>query len=226
MSGSGFSGFPQDGLAFLRELSENNERAWFQANRDRYEAGVQAPMRALVADLVTRFAGAKIPLTADPMKATFRIHRDVRFSNDKSPYKTHAGAVLNRDGTKGTSGLLYLHVDPKGSFAAAGFYQPDPRQLSAIRGAIAAKPKMFQAVLDGLREADLDLSPEDSLTRMPRGLEAMAESPLARYLRLRHFIARAPLEPDVLTSDALPARVFEFARLCQPLLRFGWAAIG
>lgn len=225
MSETGFTGFPPDGLAFLRELAENNERSWFQANRDRYDRGVLAPCRALVAALSTQFAAADIPLTADPLKAVFRIHRDVRFSRDKRPYKTNAGAILNRDGDKSTLGVLYIHIAAEGSFAACGFYQPEAPQLAALRTAIASRSPVFQHVIDGLGRHGLQLSTDSALSRMPRGFEAMAESPLAQVLRLKHLMVRQPLDDRHVTSEQLVTPIVNFSQKCMPLLRFGWTAL-
>ena len=93
-----FTSFPPDAFPFFRELTANNNRDWFLANKTRYEATVLAPVASLAADLSARLAKAKLPLRAEPKKTMFRVHRDVRFFKDKSPYKTHAGAVLSRDG--------------------------------------------------------------------------------------------------------------------------------
>lgn len=225
MSEAGFAGFPSEGLAFLRELAEHNEKPWFEANRPRYEAHVLAPLRALVAALASRCATEGVPLTAEPLKAVFRIHRDVRFSRDKRPYKTNAAAVLTPDGTKATPGVLYIHIAPAGSFVAGGFHQPEPAQLAALRTAIAGKPKPFLAALAALHAAGLDLSREDPLARLPRGFEAMAGSPVAEVLRLRHLIVSRPLAAAALGQPALVETVLDFARTCLPLLRFGWTAL-
>ena len=89
-----FDGFGGKGFAFLRDLRDNQDRTWFQAHRDVYEAELHAPMAALVAALSTRLGSLGLPLRGDPARAIFRINRDVRFSKDKSPYKTHVGAAL------------------------------------------------------------------------------------------------------------------------------------
>ena len=136
-----FTGFPPGALSFFRGLAANNERAWFTAHKADYERDVLAPMKSLIADLVPELQAKKLPFIGDPARAIFRIHRDVRFARDKAPYKTHAGAVLTRTGQKWNPGLLYVHVDPTGSFCAAGFYQPEPEPLSCLREAIATEPK-------------------------------------------------------------------------------------
>jgi uncharacterized protein (TIGR02453 family) len=94
-----FTGFPEAGLTFLRDLAANNDPLWFKPRRDDYEALVRGPVIALVADLLTLAAARKLPLSGEPAKAVFRIHRDVRFAKDKHPYKTHCGASLSRTGS-------------------------------------------------------------------------------------------------------------------------------
>ena len=105
MSGR-FTGFPPDAEQFFTALAGNQERSWFTDNKVRYERDVKAPMAALIEDLAEELARRAIPLTGDAKRGLFRIHRDVRFSKDKAPYKLHAGAVLTRDGRKDTPGLL------------------------------------------------------------------------------------------------------------------------
>ena len=139
-----FTGFPTDSLRFLRDLAANNDPAWFKPRREEYEALVRGPMIALVADLLTLASAHKLPLSGEPAKAVFRVHRDVRFSKEKRPYKTHCGASLSRTGRKLAPGLFYIHIQPGGCFVAAGFWHPgapvpqpaaptDPRLSREIR---------------------------------------------------------------------------------------------
>jgi uncharacterized protein (TIGR02453 family) len=153
----------------------------------------------------------------------FRILRDVRFSKDRRPYKTHAGATLTRDGGRLSPGLLYVHIDPEGSFAAASFWQPESAALEAIRQAIVGRPAAFRRALAALAAQGLVLSAdEDALKRPQRGYEAV-ESPLLREaLRCRSLTVRRPLAE---LGAGLPDRVVDFALAVLPLLEFGWAAI-
>jgi uncharacterized protein (TIGR02453 family) len=220
-----FTGFRPAALKFFRELSANQDRTWFQANKEVYEREVVAPMRALVTDVAGALAGRGLPLTADPLKAMFRIHRDVRFSRDKAPYKTHAGAVLSRDGTKSSPGLLYVHFDPRGSFTAAGFWQPDPAQLGGLRDAMLHEAKRFETIVATLQKQGLDLSREEALARLPRGFEHAAGSPVGDYLRLRHLIVERHLPARTLASSAAVEAIADFATAALPVLRFGWEAL-
>jgi uncharacterized protein (TIGR02453 family) len=225
MSAGGFTGFPKAATQFFRDLAANMDRAWFNANKETYERAVKAPMGALVTDLAAELARRGIPLTGDPARALFRIHRDVRFSRDKAPYKTHAGAVLTRDGRKETPGLLYIHVDPTGSFLAAGFYHAAPPQLARLRDAIAYRPDEFLALERALHARGLEFSREEQMTRLPRGYEHAAASAVAWALRLRNLIVHRPLPAAALGRPALVGTIADFAAETLPLLEFGWDAL-
>ena len=221
-----FAGFTPAALDFFTELAANNDRAWFTEHRARYERDVLDPLRAMLAATILGLAAQEIPLGGDPGKAIFRIHRDVRFSKDKRPYKTHAGAVLARDGGKSPDGgIVYFHLAPEGCFMAAGFYLPEPAKLGAIREAIFVEPTRFQSVLDSLAALGLTLSTEDSLTRLPRGYEDAAGQPSADWLKLKSYLIRQPLTPAQIFSADLPQTLTRFAAAALPLLQFGWQAL-
>ena len=222
---SGFAGFPPQCLQFLRDLAANNERAWFLAHKPIYESAVLGPFRLLLADVISALAAREIPLTGTPEKAIFRIHRDVRFSHDKLPYKTHAGAVLTRDGSKSMLGLLYIHVAPEACFLAAGFYHPEREPLGALRESIYTEPRRFAAMQADLAEAGLALDTEDSLTRTPRGFEEATDPEVIAALRLKSFVARRQLPLTALEGAGMLADIIDFAEATQPLLRFGWNAL-
>jgi uncharacterized protein (TIGR02453 family) len=220
-----FAGFGAQALGFLKALGFHQNREWFVENKALYESEVHAPMTALVVALSAELARREIALRGDPKHSVFRIHRDVRFTKEKHPYKTHCGAALSRDGGKNSTGILYIHVAPEGSFVAAGFYRPEPAQLAALRGAIVATPKRWHALERQLDAAALTLSHEDAMTRLPRGFDRHAGTPLAETLRLRSFILRRPLTAASLRRTALVGTIADFAAAAEPLLRFGWSAI-
>ena len=221
-----FKGFGPKALPFFEALKFHQSKEWFDENRGLYESDVVEPLVALLGDLTTAFARAKIPLKADGKRSIFRIHRDVRFAKDKSPYKTHAGAVMTRSGGKMEPGLLYLHISPEGCFAAAGFYMPESADLARIRKAIAAgKGKRFLAVAAALKKGKLELGAESQLTRLPRGFEALKDGPLDGSVRLKSFIVEEPLPDRLLTSPKLVETVMAFTKRALPLLDFGWAAL-
>jgi uncharacterized protein (TIGR02453 family) len=189
-----FTGFSPQALKFLRDLKKNNDRAWFAPRKELYERECLTPLRALTVDLASTLRKAKIPLDADPSRVGFRIYRDVRFSRDKSPYKTNLGTYLPYRGVRGAPGGLYIHISPKESFAVAGFYQLDKEPLQRWREAMASDPRRFQSVLRALERNDLALSDQEPvLKRMPRGFEALGESPIAAFFKIGTFMVSEKL---------------------------------
>jgi len=220
-----FTGLGPRALDFFKALAFHQSKAWFEENRGLYESEVKAPLAALVAELTRACAEAGLPLKGDA-RSIFRLHRDIRFSKDKRPYKTNGGAVLTVDGFKKTPGLLYIHVAPEGCFTAAGFWHPEPPQLLALRKAVAGDPKAFGSLIAKLRKAGLTLAEGDPLTRLPKGFEQVADETAAAAVKMRNLIVRRPLAEAAMFAPDLAREVAAFARDAAPLLRFGWAALG
>ena len=182
-------------------------------------------MGDLVEDLAAAFAKAKIPLKGDRKSSLFRIHRDVRFSKDKSPYKTNVGAVMTRAGAKNEPGLFYMHVSPGECLTAAGFYDPAPETLAKLRNAIVRAPKAWKQTLAKLARSGLAPSAEYALKRNPRGFEDVEDEALAAGLRLKSIVVVRPLAEKRIASPALLDDLVTFARDALPLLAWGWDAI-
>jgi uncharacterized protein (TIGR02453 family) len=216
-----FQGFGPDALPFFKALAFHQSREWFEANRSTYETAVKGPLGELVEDVAGRLAKAKIPIRGD-RKSVFRIHRDVRFSANKDPYKTNAGVALTRSGAKNDPGVLYFHLSPEECFFAAGFYLPDSNQLSRLRGAVARAPKAFKAMTAKLKKAGLRLSDEVSLKRSPRGFEAIDDPEIAAAIRLKSMICLRPVTARAIASPLLADDFCAFARDALPLLAWGW----
>jgi len=220
----GFAGFRPAAFAFFSELQDNNDPAWFKPRKALYEAELLAPFRELIAAVGEKLAQAGLPLVGDPRGGIFRIYRDVRFSLDKRLYKTHAGAVLTRSGGRRDPGVLYIHVAPGESMAAAGFWHPEPALLARLRRAILVDPEGFLAITGGLAAAGCPLSSDDKLSRPPRGFEAAKGTPVAEYVGWKSFTAHRMLSDAEMQSPALVDRIADFARTVLPLLEWGWAA--
>ena len=230
-----FTGFGAGALPFFEALAANQNREWFLANKQVYEEQVRAPMAALVEALSFAFAAHDIPLTGDPKRALFRIHRDVRFSKDKSPYKTNAGAVITRDGAKGSPGLLYVQVGGQrdggqgdggqGSFTGVGFYGLEPKDLTTLRRAMADAPERWLELRSALSAEGLDFSTGYAMARLPKGFEALAGSPVAGDLKLRNLIVSRPIAAERLQDPALVDDIVALASAGLPLLQFGWSAL-
>lgn len=220
-----FTGFGPGWADFFHGLAEHQSKDWFEANRGVYEEQVLAPLRKLVAALAFAFEVAELPLRGDPKGSVFRLHRDIRFSKDKSPYKTNAAALLTRDGTKTSPGLLYLHIKPGGSFVALGFHLPAPPQLAALRAGIVAEPALWLELETTLARAGLTLSREAALTRLPKGFVEDDVAEVADALRLKSFVVSRELPQAALGGPALVDDIVGFARAGLPLLTFGWSAL-
>ena len=109
-----FPGFDPADLAFLSGLAAHNDRDWFAAHRGTYDARLKPALAALIAATSAACEARGLPLSGDPKKSVFRIHRDTRFSRDKRPYKTHVSATLTRDGARMSPGMIYIHIEPEG----------------------------------------------------------------------------------------------------------------
>jgi len=213
---------------FLEELSEHNNREWFLAHRERYEACVRDPFLRFIADFAPRLRAISRHFTADPRPSggsLFRIHRDVRFSSDKRPYKTMAGAQF-RHASAGDAHApgFYLHLEPGRVFAAAGVWRPSRDDLTAIRRAIAEHPARWRRAVRSRAFTTVCTLGGGSLKRPPRGFEA--DHPLIEDLKRTDFLAIIGFtEEDALAPDFLE----RFTRACRaaaPLVRFVTKALG
>ena len=220
-----FAGFGRQALPFLKALAFHQDKGWFEENRALWERDLKAPFGRLLADLTHRFADHGLPLRGDARSSLFRLHRDTRFGADKRPFKTNAGAVLSRDGTKRAQGFLYVHVDPAGCFAAAGFYRPEPDEIASIRRLIADRPQAYRDLVCLLEQDGLVLASPETLARLPRGFATIAEPDIAEAVRRKSHLVREPIPDEALGDPGLVKRLAAFARRAEPLLRFGWRAL-
>ena len=228
-----FTGFPAAALTFLRGLARHNRRPWFEARRDTYEAAVRAPMRALIEAVDVRLARVAPELVGDPRRSMFRIHRDVRFSRDKSPYKTWASAwFYHQDAGKGVGqeahggAGLYFHLEPGACLVAGGLWMPERGALAKVRDAILADPEGFEALVTaaGFRRTYKRLSQEAVLTRTPRGYPP--DHPAERWLRYKSFTASVTLTDAQVRSPRLVDTVMRRYEALVPLVRWLNSALG
>jgi len=218
------SHFGPELFGFLIELALHNDREWFQSNKDFYESAVKRPLLGFIDAFAPALARISTQFDASP-KSMFRIHRDVRFSKDKSPYKTHAAAHFrHRAGKDVHAPGFYLHIEPGQCFVGGGMWQPPSDALSRIRQHIADKAEAWKRVLDAptfRRGSELH---GQSLQRPPRGFDP--DHPLIEHIKRKDFVAVVPLaDDDILASDA----VKRVARACQtvaPLNQLLCTAVG
>ena len=215
-------------FTFLRDLTANNNRDWFEANRARYEKHLLHPAQQFITDLAPRLRKISRNFRADPRpgKGTlFRIYRDVRFSKDKSPYKTWIGIQFRHESAKDAHAPgFYLHLEPGHVMAGAGIWHPDTKTTNRIRDAIVADAAGWKRASRGTRfTADFHLG-GDSLKRPPRGYDP--EHPLIEDLQRKDFFGVGTLTQKTATS---PGFLDEYERLCRtgaPLMRFLCKAVG
>lgn len=205
-------------LGFLKKLEKNNNREWFQENKKLYEAA-NRDFTDFITALIGGVASFDDSLTGTMAKdCTFRIFRDVRFSKDKSPYKTNFGAYMAQGGRKSMQPGYYLHFDSKECFVAGGAYMPEPAALLKIRQAIAENTREFFAIIKdkGFTNAFGGLSPHDApLKNPPKGFPKEHEA--MQYLKYKHFIASCNLSPEEIGDPTIAAGFF---KLMLPLNEF------
>jgi uncharacterized protein (TIGR02453 family) len=197
-----FAGFSRDAIQFLADLAVHNERTWFQPRKGDYERLLKDPLEALCAVLAERFEAAGLPVRADPARSPFRIYRDVRFSADKSPYKTHVSASFPWAGEGGGVGA-YFHFQPGEMFAGGGMWHPEPAQLAAWRQAVGGDLDTVKAALESPDFAStFGRVSGDSLKRVPTGFAA--DHPGAELLKLKDVTFGRPLSDADVLSPGLP----------------------
>ena len=229
-----FKGFGQKTLTFLRQLKRNNKRDWFEANKATYVTDVQEIMRSFVQEMDTRFGRFAPEIIGDPKKSVFRIYRDVRFSKDKSPYKTHAacwffhrsaGKKVGQEAHEGGAGF-YFHVEPGASFIGAGIWMPPRPTLNRLRDAVVADVHRFSAIITDptLKRRYGGLSEEGRLTRVPRGFPA--DHPAGDLLRhVSYIVGRSVTDAEVLNRNVAQRVEKDFA-VALPLVRWLNSALG
>ncbi len=212
-----FGGFRPEAIAFLADLATNNDRAWFTPRKAEYEALLKRPMEALCAALSEQFAARGLPLTADPARSPFRIYRDVRFSKDKSPYKTAASARFMATGGGGGG---YFHLEPGEIYAGGGMWRPDPPVLAAWRRLVDTElPAVRAAISDPAFAAAFGGLSGDRLSRVPAGFAK--DHPAADLLVLKDQVFSTRLSDGDVQSPSLPATLADLYAAAGPV----WALL-
>jgi len=229
-----FRGFSRGALTLLRQLKRNNKREWFQAHKDVYDEEVLGPLKLFVEELDVRFGEFAPEFVGDPKRSIFRIYRDVRFSKDKSPYKTHAAAWFKHQNsahgvgseTHGGGAGFYFHLEPGASFIGGGIWMPPRETLNQLRDSIAAKPAEFEKAMGAtaFKRRFGKLSEEAMLTRLPRGFAP--GHPAERWLRYQSFTAGAELTDEQVLDRRVVDRVQKDFVTMLPFVRWLNSALG
>jgi len=215
-------------LQFLRALNRRNERDWFQKNKQRYEDDVREPALRFIRAMRPKLAGISPYLVANDRKvggSLMRIHRDVRFSKDKRPYKTNLGIQFRHvEGKDVHAPGLYFHVEPGTVFLGAGMWHPETQALAAVRQAIDRDPATWKRVRDDKRFAVHWELRGDSLQRPPRGFAP--DHPMVDDLKRKDHIAICELDERDLARPDLVELVAGRYRQTRDYMAWQAAALG
>ena len=220
--------FNSEALSFVRGLARHNAKPWFESHREQYEQQVKEPMADLVREMDMRFAEFAPEFVGDPKRSVFRLNRDIRFSSDKSPYKTHAAcwffhgagsSKVGREAHGGGAGF-YFHLQPGASLVGGGCWMPPRPALQKFRAAIAADPAAFERIVlaPSLKKRLGGLSEESMLKRAPRGY--CDDDPGARWLKFQSFTVGRSLTDAQVTGPRLTTILESDYEVMLPLVRW------
>jgi uncharacterized protein (TIGR02453 family) len=205
-------------LDFLKELVENNNREWFQVNKERYDKARENVIE-LTTDIIGKLHQIDPGVNADldPRKCVMRIYRDIRFSKNKTPYKNNFGISLPASGTKLGGAEYYLHIQPGKSFIAGGYWMPETEHLKAIRQEIDYNADDLKKIIDAPHFIKLfgEFRKQDQLKTVPR--DYSAENPNIDLLKLKSFIVSHPLKDKELMSAKAADEIVEVCSNLYPL---------
>lgn len=216
-----FEGFPREGIKFLNRLKRNNNRSWFEEHKGEYESFVKLPMQSLIAALKPHFEKFAPEFDVNPKRSMFRVYRDVRFSKDKTPYKTHVAAhFVLRGKPKGVEGSgYYLHIEPGEVFLGGGIYMPDSDQLKKIRRVIADQSRRFLLIVEDRKfKRRFGKIEGEKLRRVPQGYEP--DHPMAEWLKYKQFFVGSGWPEARCHRRAFVNEIAKAFEDATPLVRF------
>ena len=223
---STFTGFPEDLIYFLRDLSKNNNRNWFAENKRRYQSSVVEPVKSFIITMGERLPEISMNFVADPRSnggSMFRIYRDVRFSKDKRPFKENVGCQFRHiAGKTAHAPGYYVHIEPDAMFAGGGIWMPPNPILHQIRTAIVEHPDAWSNVLKSAESFGGILG--DRLKRVPRDFDP--DSPHTEDLKLKSIFIKRDFSTDRISSPEILDTIFDTFAESAPLLRFITQALG
>jgi len=214
---------------FFRQLSMNNDREWFNDNRSLYEQDVKLPLLQFISEFVQPLHTISPHFLAIPKVggSLFRIHRDVRFSKNKKPYKEAAGVHFRHEAGKDAHAPgFYLHLEPDQVFAAVGIWSPGSKELLLIRQTIVDAPEEWVRVSQDPKF--LNVFSQDyehqKLKRAPKGFDP--NHPLIENLKCKHFVASCPLSEEFICSENFPDQLADVYRNSSEFMKYLTQALG
>jgi uncharacterized protein (TIGR02453 family) len=216
-----FAGFPPEALSFFRRLKRNNNRPWFQKHKDEYEENVRFPMQCLIAGLGPRMADVAPDFDFDPKKSIFRIYRDTRFSNNKTPYKTNIAAYFQARGKKSPAERpgLYVGIELGEIFIGGGLYMPSGDQLKSIRQSLVEHPDEYLSLIEnpGFKKMFGEVM-GDKLVKAPLGYPK--DHPMIAHLRLKQFFVGVELGEGECLKPRFADTVAKYFAGTMPFVRW------
>ncbi len=216
-----FEGFPKEGITFMTRLKKNNNRPWFQKRKTEYEENVRFPMQCLIASLSQQMAEAAPEFSFDPKRSIFRVYRDIRFSNNKAPYKTNVAASFELRGKKNPTETpgFYLGIEPGEIFVGGGLYMPNGPQLKSIRTTLAQHSQEFlEMVGDRSFKRRFGGILGEQLQKAPLGYPK--DHPMIQYLRYKQWFIGVEWGHKECFSPKFVHRVAEVFTGALPFIRW------
>jgi uncharacterized protein (TIGR02453 family) len=220
-----FTGFTPETLDFFVQLKKNNNKLWFDEHREIYEKTVREPAKSLVDEVGQRFITMGLPFIADQKRSLFRINRDIRFSNNKDPYKTNLGVYFPFSqfltDKKPINDLgLYFHIEENETFIAGGLHTPEQPALNAIRSRLAEEWEELLRIINNKKfmVEFPDRLHGESLKRIPHGYPE--NHPAADLLKLKQFLVSCNLEIPVIFKPSLIDMIINKAIIISPFLEY------
>jgi uncharacterized protein (TIGR02453 family) len=211
-------------LTFLKQLELNNNREWFNAHKAEYQDSRRL-FEEVVDQIILKLG--QVDTHIKGMKASdtiFRIYRDTRFANDKTPYKNNFGAHISRGGKNSGEPGYYFHIQPGESFVSGGIYMPSSEKLKAIRKEIFLFPEDFLALIeDPIFTKNFTFFQDDKLKRPPLGFPV--DFQLIEYLKYKHYCPWVPVSDEWLDSPDLPVRIVDWYTKMKPFNDFIYRAL-
>ena len=207
-------------LDFLKKLKKNNNKEWFNDNKHLYEKA-KSEFEELVGSVLAEMVKFDKDLSyLEPKKCIFRIYRDVRFSHDKTPYKTNFGAWFSKQGKSGDMAGYYMHMGPGEYFVAGGLYMPPSDILKAVRTEIYNFPEDLKKILDHkeVKKQFGGLWDEDKLKTAPRGFDPEFED--LELIKYKHYLLNRDLTETELFSKDYPQKVVSAYKTMHPFILF------
>jgi len=210
-------------VSFLKELKRNNNKTWFDNHKAEF-LSAKNDFESFVQEIIKVISAFDNDIKDLQAKnCTFRINRDIRFSKDKTPYKTNMGASFNRGGKKSIFGGYYFHLEPGGkSFVGGGLWMPDPIALKKLRQEIDYCFPEFQKIISNpsfkKQYNNLEMNEGQMLVNVPKGYDK--ENPAASFLKLKSFVATKNIPDTLLTNSGLLKETAKAFKALMPLVKF------